>query len=114
VKIDGIGFGWISVNNVHYNHDIIISTDGKIKNRFEDFKGDSHILSKDEVEKVIGSGAEIIVVGTGQSGIMSISEQAKEFLAKQKIKIIAEPTPNAIKTYNSLAVKKCAIFHTTC
>jgi hypothetical protein len=114
VKIDSTGFGWISVDNIRYNHDIIILSDGKIKNRYEDFKGDSHTLSKEEAEKVIGGGTETIVVGTGQSGVLSIAEETKEFLAKKKIKLKAEETPKAIKTFNSLTGKKSALFHTTC
>ena len=114
MKIDGTGFGWISVDNVRYNHDIIIFPDRNIKNRYEDFKGDSHILNKEEAEKVIGSGAEIIVVGTGQSGILSIPEETSQFLSKRGIKLIAEPTPKAILTFNNIAGKKCALFHTTC
>ena len=114
MKIDSTGFGWISVDNVRYNHDIIIFSDGKIKNRYEDFKGDSHTLSIEEAKKVIGKEAEVIVVGTGQSGVLSIPDDTGGFLTKQKIKLIAEKTPQAIKTFNSLASKKCAVFHVTC
>ena len=114
MKIDSTGFGWISVDNVRYNHDIIIFADGKIKNRYEDFKGDSHTLTKEETEKLITGGAETIVVGTGQSGVLSIPEETKEFLAKKKIKLMADETPKAIKIFNNLTGKKSAIFHTTC
>jgi hypothetical protein len=114
VKIDDTGFGWISVDNIRYNHDIIIFTDGKIKNRYEGFKGDSHSLSKEEAEKLIAGGTETIVVGTGQSGVLSIPEESKEFLTKKKIKLIAEKTPQAIKTFNALTGKKSALFHITC
>ncbi len=114
MKIDETGFGWISVDNVRYNHDIIIFPNSKIQNRYEDFKGDSHILSKEEAENVIESSVEVIVVGTGQSGILSIPVETKQFLLKRGIKLIAEPTPNAIITFNNMTSKKCAIFHTTC
>jgi hypothetical protein len=114
VKIDNTGFGWISVDNMRYNHDIIIFTDGKIKNRYDDFKGDSHSFSIEEAKKVIVGGAETIVVGTGQSGVLSIPDDTKQFLAKRKINLIAEKTPRAIKTFNSLSGKKSALFHTTC
>ena len=114
MKIDGTGFGWISVDNVLYNHDIIIFPDGNIKNRYEGFKGDNHILSKEEAEKVINSSAEIIVVGTGQSGGLSIPEETRQFFSKQNIKMIAELTSKAIVTFNNTTGKKCALFHTTC
>ncbi len=114
MKIDGTEFGWISVDNVRYNHDIIIFPDSNIKNRYEDFKGDNHILSIEEAEKVINRGAEIIIVGTGQSGVLSIPEETRKFLSKQGIKMIAELTPKAIITFNNTTGKKCALFHTTC
>lgn len=114
MQIDGTGFGWISVDNIRYNHDIIIFTNGKIINRYQEFKGDSHSLSREEAEKIIDNEAEILIVGTGQSGFLSIPNETKEFLAKKKVKLIEEETPKAIKTFNRLANKKCALFHTTC
>ena len=114
MKIDGTGFGWISVDNIRYNHDIIIFPDGNIKNRYEGFKGDSHILSKEEAEKVVSSGVEIILVGTGQSGGLSIPEETRLFFLKQGIKMITELTPKVIITFNNNTGKKCALFHTTC
>jgi len=114
VQVNGTGFGWILVDNNRYNHDIIILANGKIRNRYEDFKGDSHSLSIEEAKKVIMGGAETIVVGTGQSGVLSIPDETIQFLTKQKIKLIAEKTPDAIKIFNSLTGKKSALFHTTC
>jgi hypothetical protein len=114
MRVDSTGFGWIQVDNVRYNHDIIIFADGKIKNRYEDFKGDSHTLSQEEAEKIIRGNAQVIVVGTGQAGVLSIPEATKEFLKRQGIKLIVEKTPQAIIAFNTITDKKCALFHTTC
>lgn len=114
MEVNSTGFGWISVDKVRYSHDIIIFTDGKIKNRYEDFQGDSHTLSQEEAEKIISGGACVFVVGSGQAGVLSVPEETKQFLKKKRIKLIVEKTPQAINTFNAIIVKKCALFHITC
>ncbi|MEO0092616.1 MAG: MTH938/NDUFAF3 family protein [candidate division WOR-3 bacterium] len=113
--INRTGFGWIEIDNRRYNSDIIIYTDGEIEARYKDFKGDDHIISKWEAEKVIKQDKPVVfIVGTGQAGVVSIPAETKKFLSEQGIKLIAEPTPQAIQSFNNTKEKKCAIFHLTC
>ena len=113
--INGANFGWIEVDSKKYNTDIIIYTDGEIENRYKDFKGDNHLICKWEVEKVIKEEKpEILIIGTGQAGIVSMLEETKKFLSENNIQFIAEPTPQAIQSFNRTTGKKCAIFHVTC
>jgi len=113
--INGTGFGWIEIDGKKYNTDIVIYTDGKVENRYKDFKGDNHLISKWEVEKIIkGEKSEALVIGTGQAGIVLVLDETKKFLVEQNIKLITEPTPQAIQTFNCTNSKKCALFHITC
>lgn len=113
--INGTGFGWIEIDNHKYKTDIIIYPAGAIENRYKDFQGDNHLISKWEIEKVIKcEKPEVIIVGTGQAGIVSVLEETRKFLAEQNIKLITEPTPQAIQIFNRTQGKKCAIFHVTC
>ncbi|MCX7785947.1 MAG: MTH938/NDUFAF3 family protein [candidate division WOR-3 bacterium] len=113
--INKTGFGWIEIDNRRYNTDIIIYPNGTIEDRYKDFKGDNHIISKWEAEKVIKQEKpEVFIVGTGQAGIVSVLGETKKFLSEQGIKLIAEPTPQAIQSFNHTTQKKCAIFHVTC
>lgn len=114
MEINSTGFGWIIVDKVRYNHDIIIHPNGTIKNRYDDFEGDNHILSKKEAEKIVGDNAVFFVVGTGQAGVLSIPDETKQFLTTKGIKLIAEITPKAIEIFNAIKDKKCGLFHTTC
>lgn len=113
--INKTGFGWIEIDNRRYNTDIIIYPDGTIENRYKEFKGDNHIISKWEIEKVIkDEQPDVVIIGTGQAGIVSVLDETKKFLFKKGIKLIAEPTPQAIQSFNCIVEKKCAIFHVTC
>ncbi|MEO0084054.1 MAG: MTH938/NDUFAF3 family protein [candidate division WOR-3 bacterium] len=123
MKIDGTGFGWIKINGIKYDTDVIIFANGEIENRYRNFRGDNHLVSQWEVEKIITHKTvanehiekpEILIVGTGQAGIVRVTDEAKSFLAKQGIKLIAEITPTAIEIFNKTKDKKAALFHVTC
>lgn len=112
--INKTGFGWIEVDGIRYNHDIIIYSDGKIENRYKDFQGDNHSLAIWEAEKVIKGNPKVLVVGTGQNGILSIPKETKDFLSKRKIELKYSETPKAIESFNKITDEKCALFHITC
>ncbi|MEO0077071.1 MAG: MTH938/NDUFAF3 family protein [candidate division WOR-3 bacterium] len=123
MKIDGTGFGWIKIDGIKYDTDVIIFVNGEIENRYRNFQGDNHLVSQWEVEKIITHKTvanehiekpEVLIVGTGQAGIVRVTDEAKSFLAKQGIKLIAEITPIAIKRFNEIKDKKSAVFHVTC
>jgi hypothetical protein len=116
--IDKSSFGSITVDGVHYDHDIIITLEGKIKNRKKKLSkavyGTSHTISLDEAEYVYQKGADGIIIGSGQYGVAELSQEASGFLKRKQCKVHLLPTPDALREWNRAEGKWIALFHITC
>ena len=116
--IHNTSFGFINVDGVRYNHDIIITAEGKVKKRKKKLSkaqyGTSHIISLDEIRYVYQKDSEGIVIGSGQYGIARLSDEAIEFLDNRKCNVRLSPTPDAIKDWNRTRGKWIGLFHITC
>lgn len=110
--IDSTRFGEIVVNGNKYTHDIIILADGKIEKR--PMPKGTHYICLSEIEKLLEKQPEVIVVGTGQSGVAEIEPEVEEILEKKKIMLYTFPTPEAIKVFNKVKKTKAGLFHLTC
>ena len=101
-----------------YDHDIIITLNGKVKKRKKKLSkavyGTSHKISRDEIRYVYQDKSEGIVIGTGQHGIAELSNEASEFLRSKKCEIIINPTPEAIQEWNKTEGRWIGLFHITC
>ena len=117
-KINGTSFGSIIIAGERYDHDVLIRLSGKVKKRKKKLSkkhyGTSHTISQEEIEYVYEDDGEILILGTGQSGLAELSPEAEQFLKKQGCKVIAAPTPLAIKEYNQVKGKIIGLFHVTC
>lgn len=114
MKIEKVGFGWIIIDGKKYEQDVLILANGKILNRYENFSGNNHEFSIEEAKKLLNPQPQVIVVGTGQGGILKVKEETIEFLKSTKTKLIAMPTPKAIEIFNKLKEIKAGLFHLTC
>jgi hypothetical protein len=117
-KINKTKFGWISVEKEKYENDILIRLDGKVEKRKKKLSkavyGTSHTLSLAEAEHVYEDGATQIIIGTGQYGMVHLSEQAAEFFRKVNCTPILLPTPEAIRCWNEAEGPTIGLFHVTC
>ena len=59
---------------------------------------------------------EVLIIGTGASGLVRVLPEVKQSVEAQGIKLIAEPTSEACNTYNQLchSQKVVAALHITC
>ncbi len=116
--IDGTKFGAITVGGKVYDHDILIGLDGEVRKRRKSLSkeifGTSHTLSEQEAEYVFAEGAETLVIGTGQFGRVSLSDDARTFFERRGVRVILEATPTALETWNEMEGRVIALFHTTC
>lgn len=116
--IEGVRFGEIIVNGQKYEHDIVIYPSGKIEKRkkwiSKQKHGTSHKFDKEELKEYLSEEFDVLVVGTGIYGVLSLLPESRE-LVKGK-EIIEKPTPEAVKIFNELKDKKrvLGIFHITC
>ncbi|MFO7901819.1 MAG: Mth938-like domain-containing protein [Planctomycetota bacterium] len=116
--VDETEFGHITVNGNVYDHDIVIRLSGQVKKRKKKLSkqqhGTSHTVSLAEAEHMYDEGAERIVLGTGQHGVLELSNAAREFFQNHGCTVMAAPTPDAVKIWNHAEGKTIAMFHVTC
>lgn len=112
-SIDFYGFGLIVVDGKEYSSDIIIFPD-KIKSEWWRKRG--HELCLDDIADVLDQKPEVLVVGTGASGLMKVLSEVKKAAQARGIKLIVESTDKACNTYNELSrsQKVVVAFHLTC
>ncbi|NJD60533.1 MAG: hypothetical protein C3F13_00045 [Anaerolineales bacterium] len=117
-KINKTSFGSITVNGEKLENDILIRLDGSVVKRRKKLSkevfGTSHTLSLAEAEFIYEKGAEKIVIGSGQSGMLKLSEEAEDYFSKRKCKVKLIPTPEAITSWNKAKGKTIGLFHVTC
>ena len=118
MKIDSTEFGCITIDRKTYEYDVTIRLSGEIVKRkkklSKKYYGSSHTISKDEAQFVYEDGCGILVLGTGQDDNVRLSREAAEYLEEKGCKVIAQPTPDAIDTFNHTKKEKIGLFHVTC
>ena len=114
IMIDTCSFGSIVVDGRKYHSDLIIFPDGHVADSWRRKNG--HRLSIDDIRTLVESGPEVIIAGTGVSGLMRPDNKLERSLSKKGIEFIQAPNREAIEFYNELVIKKRvgACFHLTC
>lgn len=111
--IDDYRFGEIKISGKTYQTDVIIYPDHIDVHWWRE---QSHNLIVGDIKEVIDAKPDVIVIGTGEPGLMQVEKETLEHLKKSGIKIIIQPTKRAYKEYNRLATAKkvVACLHLTC
>ncbi|MFC2086242.1 Mth938-like domain-containing protein [Bacteroidota bacterium] len=116
--IDSTSFGIITINNKSYDHDVVIKSSGDVLKRKKKLSkkiyGTSHKVSKEEIEFVLEAKTSAIIIGSGQYGVLEISDEAKKVLNKLDVDIHIDKTPQACNFWNSFKGKAVGLFHITC
>ena len=111
--IDTYRFGRIVINGHNYTSDVIIFPD---RVQGEWWRDDSHRLALKDVAGIINENPEILLVGTGASGMMRVLPEVEQAAKARNIKLIIQPTGEACQTYNQLSPTQrvAAALHLTC
>jgi hypothetical protein len=116
--IEGTKFGGITISGELYNFDVLIRLSGKVERRKKKLSkakyGTSHKVSLEEAKQIFELGAEQLIVGTGQSGQLKLSNKADEFFREKGCSVILLPTPEAIASWNGTDGAVIGMFHITC
>jgi hypothetical protein len=117
-KIQETSFGSITVGGRVYRHDVLIRLDGQVKKRKKKLSkaiyGTSHTISLEEAQHIYKEGADCLIVGTGQYGMVALSDEADRFFTEKKCSVELLPTPKALETWNQTEGTAIAVFHVTC
>lgn len=117
-KIDGTEFGSITIAGGRVEHDVLIRLSGEVAKRKKKLSkavyGTSHTISLDEAEYIYEKGAERLIVGAGQHGMVTLSAEAADYFAKKQVAVELAPTPEAIARWNRAKGAVIGLFHVTC
>ena len=111
--IDKYSFGEITIDNLIYRKDVIITLSEVLPNWRRE-KG--HVLSMADLEGVLQIHPQIILIGTGFYGRVSIADSIIQGIKDMGIQLISHKTTFACRIYNELSNEKEVIagLHLTC
>lgn len=114
MKIDSYKFGKIVIGEKIYRKDLIILHDNTIIHPWWRKKG--HQLSFEDLNQIIKSKPELLIVGTGKFGIMTVPDELRKQISAEGIKLELEKTEKAVQIYNENAgkFKTAACLHLSC
>jgi hypothetical protein len=112
-KIDSYNFGQIVINSQKYTSDVIIFPD---RVRGDWWRDEGHELNLKDISLILREKPEVLVVGTGASGLMKVLPEVEKEAAARNIQIIVQPTGEACEIYNQLSQTQnvVAALHLTC
>ncbi len=114
--INSYSFGVIVINGKRYTADVII-----FPNRIHEgwLRKQGHRLQLEDLQEVLDFKDSInsLVIGTGDLGMMQVPDEVIRELKTRNIKVTAEPTKQACRTFNELLKsgrRVVAALHLTC
>ena len=115
LRIDRYSFGRMTVGGKEFTSDLIIHPDGRIQDNWWRMQG--HSLIPGDITAVLDAAPEKLVVGTGASGLMSVSESVIQLCEQRGIEVDACRTDAAVTRFNNAlaaGITVAACFHLTC
>ena len=82
--IDSYTFGRIVIDGKQYRNDLIVSLDKVVDNWW---RKEGHQLYVEDLERVLKAKPEVLVVGTGYSGLMKVPPETKKYVESNGIKL---------------------------
>jgi hypothetical protein len=111
-------FGWIEIDKIRYDHDVIIHRNGSVtkrtKKKSKDLKSTyGHTpLSEHELEFLKAENPEKVYIGTGQYGDLPVTPDAERVLSQ--FETIIRPTQEILDMLKKEQRSFIAIIHVTC
>ena len=112
--IEQYSAGRIRINGINYENDVKIIK-GKVRPEWWRKRG--HRIGEEDIKDVFDATPDILVVGTGYAENVRISSEVAVKAEARSIELIAEATPQAVKTFNRLLSEGKSVsgaFHLTC
>ena len=111
--IDSYHFGEIVINGKKYSSDVVIFPN-RVREKW--WRKTGHELCLEDIVETIAENPEVLVVGTGASGLMKVLPEVEQLAQARRIRLIVETTDKACSTFNQLCHSKrlVAALHLTC
>ncbi len=111
--IESYSFGKITVDGKTHTSDLIILP-GVVRPGW--WRKEGHRLDRNDLKEVVEAAPDVLVIGTGNVGLMEVPQETLDYLAEHNIRTVIEPTAAACQHYNELARQEqaAAALHLTC
>jgi hypothetical protein len=116
MRFDAFSFGSVQIDDITYEHDVVIDR-GEIHKRkkkaskkFRDEYGHTPLSAEEEIPWK----CRRLVVGTGAYGRLPVMEDVKLEAQRRKIELLIFPTKDAIEALKGDPEDTNAILHVTC
>ncbi|MEW6571163.1 MAG: MTH938/NDUFAF3 family protein [Nitrospirota bacterium] len=113
MKIEHYSFGKIVIDGKTYKSDVIIYPE-KVDASW--WRKEGHRLQIVDLTDVIEAKPEVLIVGTGYSGVMAVPRETISHLESKGIKVLVAHTEKAVEMFNrpSRERRVIAALHLTC
>jgi hypothetical protein len=113
-RIESCAFGALVFNGRTYTDDLLIFPQGTVQTNWRRRRG--HGLCMEDMAPLIDSAPEVIVIGTGVSGMVQPEDSLAAELRNLGIEWTAAPNHQAMETFNRRVRNRrvAAGFHLTC
>lgn len=117
--IEEYSFGSIKILGRIYEEDVELNWKGEV---LKWWRKESHLIDVEDVKRAVEANPDVIIIGTGFSGIAKVTKEAQNFITESGIKLIIDDTKKAVKSFNIILeksreekeVKVIGLFHLTC
>lgn len=112
-QVESYRFGRMVVDGERHSKDLILLPDRVVPGWW---RKRGHRLDRADLQEVFEADPEVLVVGTGAYGRMSVPQETRQALETHNIELRVAQTGDAWQTYNSLHERRrtAGAFHLTC
>ncbi len=113
MKIDHYRFGEITVDGIRYQSDVKIFPNNVVDNWY---RREGHTLHKEDLQEIIEYKPDLLIIGTGSSGVMKVPKEIEDCIKSEGIELVTAKTGDACNIFNESSTKKkvVAALHLTC
>jgi hypothetical protein len=113
MKIEHYSFGSITIDGSTYTSDVIIYPD-RVNASW--WRKEGHNLNIVDLTDVLKARPDVLLVGTGSSGLMKVPKETLSHLESKGIEVHVSLTAKAVELFNNLQSERkvIAAFHLTC
>ncbi len=119
--IEEYKFGSITIDGKIYTEDVEVRWTEEVLSWWRE---ESHFVDLKDIQRALVQNPDTIVIGTGNPGLVKVSEEVKTLAQERGIKLIIDKTEEAVKTFNVICEgseeeegeqdKIIGLFHLTC
>ena len=111
--VEHYSFGSITIDGKTYTSDVIIYP-GRVDSSW--WRKEGHNLQVVDLAEVIEAEPQILIIGTGASGVMKVPQETISHIESKDIEVHVEKTDKAVELFNKLQKDKIVIaaLHLTC